>query len=144
MPQTYSQLHFHIIFSTKNRTPSIDAAWRERLWQYMGGIVNGEDGIPLQIGGTADHVHLLVTLFPRHTLSTFLQKLKANSSGWVHEHFPKTEFWWQVGYGAFTVSHSGLKKIRTYILNQVRRFPGVPRNSIPFHPWLHSDAPSGG
>src|SRR4051812_9816189 len=100
MPQTYSQLHFHIVFSTKHRTPSIDVAWRERLWQYLGGIVNGEGGIPLQVGGVADHVHLLVTLLPRLTVSTFVQKVKAGSSGWVHERFPIAEFWWQAGYGA--------------------------------------------
>jgi len=118
MAGTYSQLHFHIIFSTKDRTPTIEHSWQERLWQYIGGIIRGEGGIPLKIGGVADHVHLLITLKPKHDLSTLMQKLKAKSSGWVHEHFPKAGMWWQDGFGAFTVSHSGLGEVERYIETQ--------------------------
>jgi putative transposase len=118
MAGTFTQLHFHIIFSTKDRVPSIHPAWQERLWTYMSGIVRSEGGIPLKIGGVSDHVHLLVTLKPTQDISTFLQKLKSNSSGWVHEHFPEAGMWWQEGYGAFTVSHSGLGGVERYIDNQ--------------------------
>jgi len=115
MAGTYSQLHYHVIFSTKDRAPAIDPFWRERLWQYLGGIVRGEGGIPLRIGGVADHVHLLMTLLPKHDVSTIVQKLKAESSGWVHRVFPQAGMWWQSGYGAFTVSHSGLADVERYI-----------------------------
>ncbi len=118
MAGTFAQLHFHIIFSTKDRTQTIDATWRQRLWQYLGGIVSGEGGTPIQIGGTADHVHLLVTLRPKHHLPDIVQKLKSNSSGWVHHTFPNSGMWWQNGYGAFTVSHSGLRIVQQYILDQ--------------------------
>jgi REP element-mobilizing transposase RayT len=121
MAGTFSQLHYHIIFSTKNRTPTIEPAWRERLWKYLGGIVEGEGGIPLRIGGVADHVHLLITLLPKHDVSSIVQKLKANSSGWVHKHFPGAGMWWQEGFGAFTVSHSGLNEVDKYIANQESR-----------------------
>jgi REP element-mobilizing transposase RayT len=59
MPQTYTCLHYHLVFSTKNRTPFITAEIQPRLWEYMGGIVKGQKGIPIQIGGIEDHVHLL-------------------------------------------------------------------------------------
>jgi len=118
MAGTFAQLHFHIIFSTKDRSPTIAAPWRERLWEYLGGIIVGEGGAPLQIGGMADHVHILVTLRPRHHLPDLIQKLKAGSSGWVHRQFPEAGMWWQNGYGAFTVSHSGLQDVRQYIIDQ--------------------------
>jgi REP element-mobilizing transposase RayT len=62
MPQSYTCLHYHLVFSTKGCLPLITPDIRPRLWEYLDGIVRGEDGIPIQIGGTADHVHLLVTL----------------------------------------------------------------------------------
>jgi len=59
MASTYLSLHYHLVFSTKNRTPSIDAAWRPRLHEYLGGTLRGLSAFPQQIGGVADHVHLL-------------------------------------------------------------------------------------
>jgi putative transposase len=119
MPQSYTCLHYHLVFSTKNRTPTITPAIRPRLWEYLGGIVRGEKGIPIQIGGTDDHVHLLVTLRQQPALSDFLRALKAGSSGWVHDTFPDAGgFCWQTGYGAFTVSHSAIDVVKGYIANQ--------------------------
>ena|SRR5207248_8021782 len=119
MPQSYTCLHYHLVFSTKNRVPAITPEIQPRLWEYLGGIVVGHKGIPIQIGGTDDHVHLLVTLRQQPALADFLRELKAGSSGWVHDEFPNAgEFWWQTGYGAFTVSHSGIDAVRAYILNQ--------------------------
>jgi len=119
MPQSYTCLHYHLVFSTKNRAPTITAEIRPRLWEYLGGIVRGERGIPIEVGGTDDHVHLLVTLRQDQALSEFLKKLKAGSSKWVHETFPDSRgFWWQTGYGAFTVSHSGIDAVKAYILTQ--------------------------
>jgi putative transposase len=119
MPQSYTCLHYHLVFSTKNRVPTITTTLQPRLWEYLGGIVRGESGFPIQIGGTADHVHLLVTLRQQPSLADFLRILKAGSSGWVHDNFPEaTDFWWQTGYGAFTVSHSALDSVKAYIANQ--------------------------
>ena len=83
MPQSYTCLHYHIVFSTKNRLPTITPEIRERLWKYLGGIVSGAHGIPIQIGGTDDHVRLLVTLRQQPSLADFVRDLKASSSGWV-------------------------------------------------------------
>jgi REP element-mobilizing transposase RayT len=119
MPQSYTCLHYHLIFSTKNRLPLITATIRPRLWEYLGGIVKNANGIPIQIGGVEDHVHLLLTSRQELALASFLRDLKASSSGWVHDTFPNTgDFWWQTGYGAFTVSHSAVDEVMRYIVNQ--------------------------
>jgi REP element-mobilizing transposase RayT len=111
-------LHYHLIFSTKNRSLTITPEIRARLWEYLAGIVRGYKGIPIQIGGTDDHVRLLVTLRQGTRLSGFLRELKASSSAWVHDTFPRAgEFWWQSGYGAFTVSHSAIATVKAYIAN---------------------------
>lgn len=118
MSQTYTQLHYHLIFSTKERQPTLVPGVRERMWEYLGGFVRGEGGIAHQVGGLADHVHLLVTLKPSVAVSDFVRDLKAVSSGWVHDTFPDAGVWWQGGYSAFTVSHSGLEPVRKYIERQ--------------------------
>lgn len=79
MPQTFTQLHYHLVFSTRHREPTITPDIRPRVWEYLGGIVRGEGGISIQVGGTADHVHLLATLNQNHSLAEFMRKLKANS-----------------------------------------------------------------
>lgn len=117
MPSTYTSLHFHIVFSTKERFPLIIKDWRERLHSYLGGIVKGLDGVPLAIGGIEDHVHLLVGLKSKHRLDYFLRDLKADSSAWVHRELKK-KFEWQKGYAAFTVSPSSIEGVKRYILNQ--------------------------
>ena len=106
MPSTYTSLHYHVIFGTKDREPLIASMWRDRLYEYLGGVVRGLEGIPQGVGGVADHVHLLVALKPRHSLSDFMRDLKKSSSAWVAEEIGERSFRWQVGYAAFTVSPS--------------------------------------
>ena len=118
MPQSYTCLHYHLVFSTKGRAPSITPDIRPRLWEYLGGMVRGDGGIPVEIGGTDDHVHLLVTLRQHVALADFMRQLKAGSSSWVHDTFPSAGVWWQNGYGAFTVSHSAVRVVKAYIANQ--------------------------
>src|SRR5262245_53530647 len=119
MPQSYTCLHYHFVFSTKNRDPLISETIRERLRKYLARIVRGAKGIPVQIGGTDDHMHLLVTLRQERSISDFMRELKASSSRWVHDTFPdRSDFAWQTGYGAFTVSHSQLDVLKAYIQNQ--------------------------
>jgi putative transposase len=119
MSQSYICLYYHLVFDTKHRTPSITDEIRPRLWDYLGGIVRGEGGNPIQIGGMPDHVHLLVSLRQNVALADFLRTLKAVSSGWVNDAFPQSElFRWQAGYGAFTVSYSGVERVKDYIANQ--------------------------
>ena len=118
MPSTYLSLHYHVVFSTRCREPAIAESWRTRLFEYLGGTVNGLAGQPQGVGGTADHVHLLVGLKATHRLADFMRELKKASSIWVHQEIGVKGFAWQEGYGAFTVSPNARDHVRTYIAGQ--------------------------
>jgi len=118
MPATHLSLHYHLVFSTKDRYPFIADAWRSRLHEYLGGLVRAAHGIPEAIGGTSDHVHLLVGLPATGPLSSFVQDIKQTSSRWIHEELAVKRFQWQPGYGAFTVSAPNRAGVRKYIANQ--------------------------
>lgn len=121
MPKTYTNLLYHIVFSTRERLPLITNDKRPQLYEYVGGTVRGLGGISLAIGGIEDHLHLLAKLRPDNALSSVLRDLKANSSGWMHDVFPDlSDFSWQRGYGAFTVSASQIPHVKRYIANQER------------------------
>ena len=106
MPSTHLSLHYHIIFSTKDRAPLIRQDWRERFHAYIGGVIRNAEGVPESIGGIADHVHLLIGLRATSSLSDVVRDIKAVSSSWVHDEIRIPIFQWQEGYGAFTVSAS--------------------------------------
>ena len=119
MSHTYANLLVHVIFSTKDRRPTIRPEFEERLWQYMSGIARKEFGRALKLGGTEDHIHALVSLRTNVSVAEALRKLKSLSSGWVHKAFPEeTLFGWQPGYGAFSVSRSNEAAVIRYIENQ--------------------------
>jgi len=119
MSQSYTNLLYHIILSTKNRQPLISSEYETRLYDYIGGTIRRAGGISMGINGTEDHVHLLAKLRPDKALSDVLRDLKANATGWMHELFPSmSQFTWQRGYGAFTVSHSNVDEVRRYIAQQ--------------------------
>lgn len=115
MPSTYTSLHYHLVFATKHREPTIASAWRARLHDYLGGIVRGQGAVSNGVGGVEDHVHLLVGLKPTHCLSDLMRELKKISSAWVASECGVAAFRWQEGYGAFTVSPSALARVRRYI-----------------------------
>ena len=111
MSSTYLSLHYHLVFSTRNREALISPDWRARLHEYLGGTVRGLGGFPEGVGGVADHVHLLVGLKATHCLSDVMRELKKASSTWVHKEAGLRAFAWQEGYAAFT-SFPHLLKIR--------------------------------
>ena len=118
MPSTHTSLHYHLVFSTKERIPSVHAEIRDRVHAYLGGVIRGIGGTPLEVGGVADHVHLLVGLKPTHVLADVMRVLKGDSSKWLHAELGVRDFAWQEGYGAFTVSKSGVDAVREYVRNQ--------------------------
>ena len=77
---SYISIHTHIVFATKNRRPMLDAAWRDRLHEYLGGTANGLDALAQGVGGVEDHVHLLIGFKATHRLSDFIRELKKSSS----------------------------------------------------------------
>lgn len=117
MPSTHTSLHYHLVFSTKDRVPFINQNFQGDLHGYMGGIVKNQGGVPLAIGGIEDHMHLLVGLTASHRLDYFLRDLKAGSSGWTRRE-QNPMFAWQPGYAAFTVSPGNLESAKRYIHNQ--------------------------
>ena len=119
MPRSYTNLIYHIVFSTKDRRPLITPDRQERLHEYIGGTIRGLGGISLGINGMEDHEHVLAKLRPDKALSDMLRVLKANSSGWMHDVFPDArDFAWQNGYGAFSVSPSQVAGVQKYIAEQ--------------------------
>jgi len=118
MPSTYTNLHYHIVFSTKNRHPLILPHWRNRLHAYLGGIIRGIDGIPVEINGVADHVHILAGLRSKHCLADVVREVKKVSSQWAKEEITGSEFAWQSGYSGFTVSQGFLHTVRRYVQSQ--------------------------
>src|SRR5277367_7177735 len=104
MSSTYLSLHYHLVFSTKGREPVIATTWRHQLHKYLAGTVDGLGARCEIVGGTHDHVHLLVELLATHRLADFMRELKRVSSRWVHSDMAKPEFAWQEGYAAFTLA----------------------------------------
>ena len=121
MPNTYTNLLFHIVYSTKYRKPLIRPPWQDELYGYMGGIIRDEKGILLVAGGMADHVHLLAKLPPTIAVSDMLRLIKTNSSKWTNEREDVRYFEWQAGYAAFSVSESQADRVKEYIRKQEER-----------------------
>jgi len=116
MAHTFANLLTHLIFSTKDRLPSIHPEFKADLWAYLGGIARGLDGQAVVVGGTADHAHLLVWLPPTLAVADCVRVLKANASRWVHDEYKaQSQFAWQIGYGAFSVSQSNAPAVVKYI-----------------------------
>jgi len=120
MPSTHSSIHIHLVFGTKNRVPNIDAAWRSDLHAYIGAVLKRLEAFPTEIGGVADHVHLLVGIRPVHAIADLVREAKRVSTTWVREQQRVSQFTWQEGYGAFSVSTSLVTKVRAYIRQQER------------------------
>ena len=92
VPSTHLSLHFHLVFSTKDRVPLIREEWRDRLHAYMGGIAHRLGAFPKAVGGVADHVHLLAGLPATLALADFMRDLKSFSSKWVREEIGEKKF----------------------------------------------------
>jgi REP element-mobilizing transposase RayT len=116
MSHAYSGTCLHIVFSSKERRDSIPANLEEKLWAYLFGICRNLKIPMMAVGGTCNHVHILISLPATVGLSDAIKELKANSSRWLGEH--GVDFQWQKGYGAFSVSPSNLDVVQQYIRNQ--------------------------
>lgn len=116
---SFTNLNYHIVFSTKNHRPYLDESEMIRLFEYIGGIVKNMKATLLLVGGVSDHVHLAARLHPELSVVEFVRTVKGNASRWVHETFPEQrDFAWQEGYSAFSVSHSIVGKVIDYIRGQ--------------------------
>lgn len=117
MSHTYTSELFHVVFSTKQRRSSIPADMQDRLWAFLGGIARRNGFKAIAVGGTDNHVHMLLSLPATLPLATAMQLLKGGSSKWLNETV-KPHFQWQQGYGAFSVSVSHQSQTIVYINSQ--------------------------
>ena len=119
MANTYSQLFYHLVFSTKGRIKLIDTEIEGRVWSYIGGVARKHNLTSLQVGSIEDHIHSLVMTKPVVAPYQIPQWLKGDSSKWIHDEFPTiSSFNWQDGYGIFSVSKSAVPSVIDYIKNQ--------------------------
>jgi REP element-mobilizing transposase RayT len=119
MGQSLAKNYLHIIFSTKKHVPLIQPKIEKELHSYLGGICNRLECFPVKIGGYVDHVHILCLLSKKIALVKLMEELKSHSSKWIKEKgIDYQNFYWQDGYGAFSVSSKEISHLTTYIENQ--------------------------
>jgi REP element-mobilizing transposase RayT len=118
MAHTYCSSLFHCVFSTKERRKLIAEDVRERLWAYIGGIAREHRMKALAVGGTDDHVHILLSLSATKTVAQAMREIKQGSSRWMHETCDVAEFAWQEGYGAFSIGLNQVGATVAYIAGQ--------------------------
>ena len=119
MSQSFVQIYVYIVFHTKGNVKLIREEIENELFSYLGGILKNYKSNPLQIGGTSDHIHILCTLPKTIAPADLVEEIKKSSSKWIKTkgaHY--NNFYWQDGYGGFSVSNSGVDRVKTYILNQ--------------------------
>ncbi|MFI4937058.1 MAG: IS200/IS605 family transposase [Candidatus Berkiellales bacterium] len=119
MTHSFRSHYFHLIWSTKNRANCITDEIKPRLYAFMGGIVKNHGASLVKIGGTSNHVHLLIVAKTLDKFTYLMRDLKSKSSSWVHESFPQHRYFaWQEGYASFSVSFSSYEAVKNYIENQ--------------------------
>jgi REP element-mobilizing transposase RayT len=119
MPQSLSKIYVHLIFSTKNRERLIPEHIRSNLHSYMGGILRELGCNPVEINTEPDHAHLLFTLSRTESISTVVGQLKKGSNDWLRTQGSEfANFYWEGGYGVFSVSQSAVDEVRAYIRAQ--------------------------
>lgn len=117
MPQSLARVLVHLVFSTKHREPFIGRDSCEETFSYLGGTLNAIDCPVVIVGGMPDHIHMLFVLARTLTLSKAVEEVKRESSKWGKEHI-HPGFYWQSGYGAFSVSPSNVPQVKAYIAHQ--------------------------
>jgi REP element-mobilizing transposase RayT len=119
MANTYSQSYFHLIFAVKYRQALIMPEWKDKLEQYITGIVQNHSHKLLAIGSMPDHIHIIIGYNLNHLVPNLVEEIKTSSNSWIkREKLSKFNFEWQNGYGAFTFSHSSLDREIKYVMNQ--------------------------
>lgn len=120
MPQSLVQIYRHIVFSTKNRQAFLsDPVVRRNSHAYLAGVCRQLDAPALTVGGVVDHVHVLCRLAKTLTIADLFKELKRDSSKWIKQQDESLrEFYWQAGYGAFSVSPAHVKQLTDYIDHQ--------------------------
>jgi putative transposase len=119
MANTYTQIHIQFVFAVKYRTALIQKEWKERLHQYITGIIQRNEHKMLQVNSMPDHIHIFIGMRPTQSIASLAQNLKTESSKWIKDNkFCESSFAWQQGYGGFSYSKSHVPDVIRYIQNQ--------------------------
>ena len=120
MPQSLARVVIHLVFSTKLRTPWLkDAAIRTELCAYCATVLQNMDCPPILINAVEDHVHILTNLSRKLAIAEVVEKVKTSTSAWIKRKSASYhDFYWQAGYGVFSVSESKVDDVRAYVANQ--------------------------
>jgi REP element-mobilizing transposase RayT len=119
MGQSLVKNYIHIVYSTKYRQPLIHQPYEDELHGYLGGICKKLECQPIKIGGYTDHVHILCMLSKKIALMKLVEEVKSHSSKWIKTLDSSLQsFYWQDGYGAFSVNPAEVDSVITYIANQ--------------------------
>lgn len=119
MSHTYYKIWIHVVWGTKNRQPLMAKQVRNEIFQHIEKKAKDEGYRLDAINGVADHIHCLISLQPKHSISEVVNKLKGESSHWInHERIIPGRFVWQGGFAAFSVGESQVDRVRAYIRNQ--------------------------
>lgn len=124
MSKSYCHLATHIIFATDERAYHLNQEQQDEMHKYIGGIISHSQGIPLQINGTLDHIHILCIQPKEMCISDLVRNIKAYSSKWFNEKY-HSRFHWQTGYAAYSVSKSNEDRVNEYIVNQKKHHEKV-------------------
>ena len=119
MPQSLAAIYVHLVYSAKNRQSLIRPEIEEDLRRYHAGILRNLESPMICSDGTADHIHILLRLGRKTSIANVVEELKKSSSGWLKSHGQQySDFYWQSGYGAFSIGQSGVEDLKRYIANQ--------------------------
>ena len=119
MANTYTQIHIHCVFALKFRLALIESSWKNRLHQYITGIVQNHNHKMLCINSMPDHLHMFFGMRPDQSLSELIRIVKGESSEWINkDKLAFSTFRWQEGYGAFSYAKSQIAIVCDYIENQ--------------------------
>ena len=119
MSNTYSQIHIQFVFAVKYRLALIDNEWKERLHQYMTGILQVNNHKMLQINSMPEHIHVFIGMRPHQFISSLIQNVKTETSKWINEQkLCQHPFGWQEGFAAFSYAKSQVADVNRYIQNQ--------------------------
>jgi REP element-mobilizing transposase RayT len=125
MPQSLVKNYIHITFSTKNREPLIHDSIEKELFKYIGGICNKLECYPVIVGGYKNHIHILCSLSRKIALMSLIEKIKSSSSKWIKSKGNRYQkFYWQRGYGCFSISNDKINIVKNYIANQKEHHQG--------------------
>jgi REP element-mobilizing transposase RayT len=126
MSQSVARNLIHLVFSTKHREPLITTELQPGLFAYLVGVTQGINCPAAIANGVADHVHILFALHKTVALCKAVEEIKKASSKWAKEHGGSDRFYWQNGYGAFSVSPPAVTRVTAYIADQARHHATKP------------------